>query len=50
VPRTYDPEFHRRVLELMGVGRPERVSPPELGLAEAMGVSVTALDFIDRRL
>jgi hypothetical protein len=33
---TYHPEFRRRVLELVGVGRPEQVSPPELELAEAM--------------
>jgi transposase-like protein len=35
VPRTYDPEFRRRVLELVRAGRPVRVVAAELGLAEA---------------
>jgi hypothetical protein len=35
VPRTYDAEFRRRVLELVRAGRPVRVVAAELGLAEA---------------
>jgi transposase len=35
VPRTYDPEFRRRVVELVRAGRQVRVVAAELGLAEA---------------
>jgi transposase-like protein len=35
VPRTYDPEFRQRVVELVRAGRPVRVVAAELGLAEA---------------
>jgi len=35
VPRTYDAEFRRRVVELVRAGRPVRVVAAELGLAEA---------------
>jgi transposase-like protein len=34
VPRTYDPEFRRRVVEFVWAGRPVRVVAAELGLAE----------------
>jgi len=35
VPRTYDAEFRRRVVELVRAGRPVRLVAAELGLAEA---------------
>ena len=35
MPRTYDAEFRRRVLELMRAGQPVRVVAAELGLAQA---------------
>jgi len=47
VPRTYDPEFRRRVVELVRDGRPVRVVA-ELGLAEATMYRWKAQDFIDR--
>jgi transposase-like protein len=48
VPRTYDPEFRRRVLELVRAGRPVRVVAAELGLAEATVYRWKAQDLIDR--
>jgi transposase-like protein len=48
VPRTYDPEFRRRVLELVRDGRPVRVVAAELGLAEATVYRWKAQDLIDR--
>jgi transposase len=47
VPRTYDPEFRRRVLELVRAGRPVRVVAAELGLAEATVYRWKAQDLID---
>jgi transposase-like protein len=35
MPRTYDPEFLRWVVELVRTGRPVRMVAAELGLAEA---------------
>jgi transposase len=35
VPRTYDAEFRRRVVELVRAGRPARVVAAELVVAEA---------------
>jgi transposase-like protein len=35
VPRTYDPEFRRRALELVRAGMPVRLVAAELGLAPA---------------
>ena len=34
LPRTYDAEFRRRVVELVRAGRPVRMVVTELGLAE----------------
>jgi transposase len=48
VPRTYDPEFRRRVVELVRAGRPVRVIAAELGLAEATVYRWKAQDLIDR--
>jgi transposase len=48
VPRTYDPEFRRRVVELVRAGRPVRVVAAELGLAEATVYRWKAQDLIDR--
>jgi transposase len=48
VPRTYDPEFRRRVLELVRAGQPARVVAAELGLAEATVYRWKAQDRIDR--
>jgi putative transposase len=48
VPRTYDPEFRRRVVELVRAGRPVRVAAAELGLAEATVYRWKAQDRIDR--
>jgi transposase-like protein len=48
VPRTCDPEFRRRVLELVQAGRPVRVIAAELGLAEATVYRWKAQDLIDR--
>jgi transposase len=50
VPRTYDPEFRRRVVELVRAGRPPRVVAAELGLAEATVYRWKAQDLIDRGL
>jgi transposase-like protein len=47
VPRTYDPEFRRRVVELVRAGRPVRVVATELGLAEATVYRWKAQDLID---
>ena len=47
MPRTYDPEFRRRVLELVRAGRPVRVIAAELGLAEATVYRWKAQDLID---
>jgi transposase-like protein len=48
MPRTYDPEFRRRVVELVRAGRPVRVVAAELGLAEATVHRWKAQDLIDR--
>ena len=48
MPRTYDPEFRRRVLELVRAGRPVRGVAAELGLAEATVYRWKAQDLIDR--
>jgi transposase-like protein len=48
VPRTYDPEFRRRVLELVRAGRPVRVVAEELGLAAATVHRWKAQDLVDR--
>jgi transposase len=48
VPRSYDPEFRRRVVELVRAGRPVRVVAAELGLAEATVYRWKAQDRIDR--
>ena len=50
MPRTYDPEFRRRVVELVRAGRPVRVIATELGLAEATVYRWKAQDLIDRGL
>ena len=42
-PRTYDPEFRRRVLELVRAGRPVGVVAAELGLAEGQGSGVLSI-------
>jgi transposase-like protein len=47
VPRTYDAEFRRRVLELVQAGRPVRLVAAELGLAEATVYRWKAQDLID---
>jgi hypothetical protein len=47
VPRTYDPEFRRRVVELVRAGRPVRVVAVELGLAEATVYRWKAQDLVD---
>ena len=49
MPRTYDPEFRRRVLELVQAGRPVRVVAEELGLAAATVHRWKAQDLVDRR-
>ena len=48
MPRTYDAEFRRRVVELVWAGRPVRVVAAELGLAEATVYRWKAQDLIDR--
>jgi putative transposase len=48
VPRTYDPEFRRRVVELVRAGRPVRLVAEELGLAPATVHRWKAQDLIDR--
>jgi transposase-like protein len=48
VPRTYDAEFRRRVVELVRAGRPVRVVAAELGLAEATVYRWKAQDLIGR--
>ena len=48
MPRTYDPEFRRRVVELVRAGRPVRVVAAELGLTEATVYRWKAQDLIDR--
>jgi transposase-like protein len=48
VPPTYDPEFRRRVVELVRAGRPVRVVAAKLGLAEATVYRWKAQDLIDR--
>jgi hypothetical protein len=49
VPRTFNPEFRRRVLELVEV-RPVRVVAVKLGLAEATVYRRKVRDLIDRGL
>jgi len=48
VPRTYDAEFRRRVVELVRAGRPVRVVAVELGLAAATVYRWKAQDLVDR--
>jgi transposase len=48
VPRTYDAEFRRRVVELVRAGRPVRVVAAELGLAEATVYRWKAQDLVDQ--
>jgi transposase-like protein len=48
LPRSYDPEFRRRVLDLVRAGRPVRVVAAELGLAEATVYRWKAQDLVDR--
>ena len=48
MPRTYDAEFRRRVVELVRAGRPVRVVAAELGLAQATVYRWKAQDLIDR--
>ena len=48
MPRSYDPEFRRRVVELVRAGRPVRVVAAELGLAEATVYRWKAQDLVDR--
>ena len=48
MPRTYDPEFRRRVVELVRAGRPVRLVAEELGLAPATVHRWKAQDLIDR--
>ena len=50
MPRTYDAEFRRRVVELVQAGRPVRVVAVELGLAEATVYRWKAQDLVDRGL
>jgi putative transposase len=50
VPRTYDAEFRRRVVELVRAGRPVRLVAVELGLAEATVYRWKAQDLVDRGL
>src|SRR5215208_2731417 len=45
---NYDPEFRRRVLELVRAGRPVRVVAEELGLAAATVHRWKAQDLVDR--
>ena len=47
MPRTYDAEFRRRVVELVRAGRPVRVVAMELGLAEATVYRWKAQDLVD---
>ena len=48
MPRTYDPEFRRRVVELVRAGQPVRAVVAELGLAEATVYRWKAQDLVDR--
>ena len=48
MPRTYDPEFRRRVIDLVRAGRPVRAVAAELGLAEATVYRWKTQDRIDR--
>ncbi len=48
MPRSYDPEFRRRVVELVRAGQPVRAVAAELGLAEATVYRWKAQDLIDR--
>ncbi len=48
MPRTYDPEFRRRVVELVRAGRPVRSVAVELWLAEATVYRWKAQDLVDR--
>jgi transposase len=48
LPRTYDPEFRRHVIELVKAGRPVRAVAAELGLAEATVYRWKAQDLVDR--
>jgi transposase-like protein len=48
LPRTYDSEFRRRVLELVRSGRSVAAVCAELGLAEATVYRWRAQDLVDR--
>ncbi|MFL6163841.1 MAG: transposase, partial [Jatrophihabitantaceae bacterium] len=48
MPRTYDSEFRRRVVELIRSGRSVSAVCAELGLAEATVYRWKAQDLIDR--
>jgi hypothetical protein len=48
VPRTYYPEFRRRLVELVQGRRPVRVAAAQLGLAQATEYRWKAQDLIDR--
>jgi hypothetical protein len=48
VPRTYDAEFRRRVLDLVRASRPVEVVAAELELAEATVYRWKAQDLDDR--
>ena len=48
MPRTYDPEFRRRVVDLVRAGRPVAEVAADLGLAEATVYRWKAQDLVDR--
>jgi transposase len=48
MPRTYDPQFRARVLELLRSGRSVRAVAADLGLAEATVYRWKAQDRVDR--
>jgi transposase-like protein len=48
VPRSYAPEFRRRVVELLRGGRPVSVVAAEIGVSEATVYRWRAQDRVDR--
>ena len=50
MPRTYEAEFRRRVIELLKAGKPVRVVAADLGVAEATVYRWRAQDQVDRGL